>query len=832
MDNPQLDLALRFIEQTSTNVFLTGKAGTGKTTFLRELCARSPKRMIVVAPTGVAALHAGGVTIHSFFQLAFAPYVPESERGGPSGREHETYRFGRQKIRIIRSIDLLVIDEISMVRADVLDAVSDTLRRYRDRSKPFGGVQLLMIGDLRQLAPVVRDEEWGLLGRFYDSPYFFASKALRQTPFVTVELQRVYRQQDDRFIELLNRVRDGRVDPATLEALNERHVPGFEPSDGEGYITLTSHNRTAKAINEARLEALETPQHAFEAQIEGDFPEYLDPTDRTLKLRQGAQVMFVKNDPSPQKRYYNGKIGIVTALTDERIEVTPTEGGDPVVVEPAEWTNAKYVIDPESRAISEEIEGVFRQSPLRTAWAITIHKSQGLTFDRAIVDAAGSFSHGQVYVALSRCRSLQGIVLRTPLDRRCIIGDDTVRTFYDEAAAHPPDEAALAERSRAYYRELVCGLFDFTPVRRELDRLGRLVEEHLSRLYPRLLERWRAGAAAFGPQIADVARKFETQLERLIAASVECRTDPLLDERVRKGAEYFLARCREIVLPLLEGTEETDDRDAQKALENVRQQAAETMKVRLALLETARDGFSIRRHLETKARMLLENETAASPSTKRSKIAVTDDVLHPALFERLRAWRREEAAQLNVPAYTVMSQKALLGITNLLPTSEAELLRINGIGKRFLEKYAGTVLPLVARFREENGLDLSLADAAAQAQRNPVAEPMPKEKKTKEDTRQTTLALLLEGLSPEETARSRGLNLATIEGHIADLIRRGALDVERFVPDDRIAVVSRYLDAHPDEKLSEIREYLGNDFSYAEIRFVRSARERSGTDGE
>ncbi len=829
MDNRQLDLALRFIEQTSTNVFLTGKAGTGKTTFLRDLCARSPKRMIVVAPTGVAALNAGGVTIHSFFQLAFAPYIPESERGVPTGRERETYRFSRQKIRIIRSIDLLVIDEISMVRADVLDAVSDTLRRYRDRSKPFGGVQLLMIGDLRQLAPVVRDEEWGLLGRIYESPYFFASKALRQTRFVTVELQRVYRQQDGRFIELLNRVRDNRIDRQTLEALNERYMPEFEPSGEEGYITLTSHNHTARAINEAKLEALETPEHIFEAQTEGDFPEYLDPTDRALRLREGAQVMFVKNDPSPQKRYYNGKIGIVTALTENRIEVTPTEDGEPVVVEQAEWTNAKYVIDPETKAIAEEIEGIFRQYPLRTAWAITIHKSQGLTFERAIIDAAGSFSHGQVYVALSRCRSLGGIVLRTPLDRSCIIDDETVRTFCDEAAANPPDERTLAERSRAYYRELLYGLFDFTSVQRELERLKQLTEEHLAPLYPRLLDRWRTGAAAFVPQIEEVARKFRLQLDRLTAAGTDCRTDPLLAERVKKGAEYFGDRCRDIVLPLLEPAEETDDREAQKALDNAREQAAETMRIRLALLESARDGFSIRRHLETKARILLEKECASGRTAKEQKIAVTDDILHPELFERLRAWRRDEASELGVPAYTVMGQKALIGVANLLPSSEKELARIKGIGQRFLEKYAGTVLPLVARFREENGLTLSFAEAGA-AGRPALREEAPKEKKTKEDTRQTTLAMILEGLSPEEVAHARDLTVATVEGHIAELIRRGALEVGRFVPDDRIAAISRYMDEHPGEKLSEIREYLGGDFSYAEIRFVRSAREGNAAD--
>lgn len=304
MENPELELARRFVERTATSVFLTGKAGTGKTTFLRELRARSPKRMIVLAPTGVAAINAGGVTIHSFFQLAFAPYVPESERGIAPDRPREAVRFSRQKIAIIKSIDLLVIDEISMVRADVLDAVSDVLRRFRDRRKPFGGVQLLLIGDVRQLAPVVRDEEWALLRTFYDSPFFFDSKALKQTDYVGIELQRVYRQSDGRFVELLNRVRDGRVDRNVLDELNRRYVPGFRPGDDEGYITLTSHNHTADAINERRLAELDAPSHTFEAEIEGAFPEYLYPTHPSLTLKKGAQVMFVKNDPSPEKRYY------------------------------------------------------------------------------------------------------------------------------------------------------------------------------------------------------------------------------------------------------------------------------------------------------------------------------------------------------------------------------------------------------------------------------------------------------------------------------------------------------------------------------------------------
>ena len=563
MENPELELARRFVERTATSVFLTGKAGTGKTTFLRELRARSPKRMIVLAPTGVAAINAGGVTIHSFFQLAFAPYVPESERGIAPDRPREAVRFSRQKIAIIKSIDLLVIDEISMVRADVLDAVSDVLRRFRDRRKPFGGVQLLLIGDVQQLAPVVRDEEWALLRTFYDSPFFFDSKALKQTDYVGIELQRVYRQSDGRFVELLNRVRDGRVDRNVLDELNRRYVPGFRPGDDEGYITLTSHNHTADAINERRLAELDAPSHTFEAEIEGAFPEYLYPTHPSLTLRKGAQVMFVKNDPSPEKRYYNGRIGAVTALDENRVEVLPRGESVPIAVEPAEWTNAKYVIDPDSKEISERIEGRFVQYPLRTAWAITIHKSQGLTFDRAVIDAAASFSHGQVYVALSRCRSLDGLVLSSPLDERCIVGDPTVQGFCERVSSERPDGTELERRSRAYYRDLLLELFDFDSLGASLRRLGDFVAEHFGKLYPKLALQWQQGTAEFGASVTDVARRFRLQLESLLRSDESER----LRERVVKGAAYFAEQCGRVVAPLIEASYvETDSKETRKAL--------------------------------------------------------------------------------------------------------------------------------------------------------------------------------------------------------------------------------------------------------------------------
>ena len=303
--NPQLELAFNFLEYTGTSIFLTGKAGTGKTTFLRELNRRSPKGMIVVAPTGVAAINAGGVTIHSFFQLPFGPYVPGRTEENRSGEKRFNHKFGREKINIIRSMDLLVIDEISMVRADLLDAVSDMLCRYRDRSKPFGGVQLLMIGDLQQLAPVVKEEEWGILKHIYPSPFFFCSKALQTVAYQCIELTHVYRQSDSVFIHLLNKIRDNQVDLATLKALNSRYIPGFNPDDSEGYITLTTHNYQAQQINNRKLDALEGRAYTYSAEVKDDFPEYAFPTDQHLVLKKGAQVMFVKNDSSAEKRYYN-----------------------------------------------------------------------------------------------------------------------------------------------------------------------------------------------------------------------------------------------------------------------------------------------------------------------------------------------------------------------------------------------------------------------------------------------------------------------------------------------------------------------------------------------
>lgn len=400
---PQLKLALDFVETTGKNIFLTGKAGTGKTTFLHNLKKSTSKRMVVVAPTGVAAIGAGGVTIHSFFQLSFGPQLPENlyKKGEVSGLQ----RFNKTKINIIKSLDLLVIDEISMVRADLLDGIDRVLRRFKNRYKPFGGVQLLMIGDLQQLAPIAKDNEWAILQEFYESVFFFSSKALQQTNFVSIELSEIFRQSDQYFINLLNKVRNNELDTNSINELNKRYIPNFNPNDKDGYITLTTHNHQAKSINDAKLNALKTEAKTFEATVKGNFPEHSYPTDYNLTLKVGAQVMFVKNDPTYEKQFFNGKIGTLEDIDDEGLYVQCPDDPSPILVTPLTWENTRYTLDRNTKMIKEETTGSFTQYPLKLAWAITIHKSQGLTFDRAIIDAQAAFTHGQVYVALSRCRT-------------------------------------------------------------------------------------------------------------------------------------------------------------------------------------------------------------------------------------------------------------------------------------------------------------------------------------------------------------------------------------------------------------------------------------------
>ena len=839
-ENHELELAWQVIENTGTHLFLTGKAGTGKTTFLRRLKELTPKRMVVVAPTGIAAINAGGVTIHSFFQLTFPPCIPECTFNSA----HQSYhKFGKEKINIIRSMDLLVIDEISMVRADQNNGVHAVLRRYRDRSKPFGGVQLLMIGDLQQLAPVVKEEDWNLLTSYYDTAFFFGSHSLKETEYITIELKKVYRQSDTAFVGLLNKIRDKEADESVLEELNKRYLPEFRPREEEGYIRLTTHNYQAQQYNDRQLLSLSGRAFSFQARVEGTFPESAYPADEMLTVKEGAQIMFIKNDSSGEHRYYNGMIGLVTAVGKDGIRVKGNGESQDFLLETEEWTNSKYSLNPQTKEITEEVEGTFRQYPIRLAWAITIHKSQGLTFERAIIDANASFAHGQVYVALSRCKSLQGLVLSSPLRRESIISDDTIDEFTRNAGELTPDKHKLALLRQHYFYELLCEQFDFHPLEQHFARVLRLLDEHLYRLYPKLLERYKETIDLYKAQIMKVADTFKLQYSTLLMEVEDYDANPKLNERIVAGAHYFRKHLEDLLNPLMVSTKvETDNKELKKKFSEALDTLKTTLHVKLGTLYyTEKEGFTVSAFLKHKAVLTLSvsggESTSSSGRSERKprtaeKIEVPTDILHPELYKQLIAWRNSEASKANLPVYTVIQQKAILGIVNLLPCDTASLVRIPYFGKRGAEKYGDVLLEMVSRYVKEQGIErppmpaitLTLKkETKEQKEPKPLKENKPV-KEPKLDTKEITYRLFRQGKNIEEIAKERELVSGTIAGHLEHYVRLGAVKIEQLVPKEKIMKITRYVQANGSDKgLTAIKAALGDEVSYADIRLVLAA---------
>ncbi|TWR25708.1 AAA family ATPase [Mucilaginibacter pallidiroseus] len=645
--NPLMQLAYDYLESTNTVVFLTGKAGTGKTTFLQNLRKTSGKKLAVVAPTGVAAINAGGMTIHSFFQLSFAPVIP-------SGDEQPEAHYNPEKKELLANLELLIIDEISMVRPDVLDQIDLILRNVKGNKHPFGGVQLLLIGDLSQLSPIIKDDEWNILRPYYQTPYFFSSHVMQRANYVRIELNHVFRQKEQAFVDILNEVRNQQISPDSLALLNERYIPNFRPNENDPYITLTTHNSIAQTVNDEMLNNLQGTEIEFKATVRGDFPRDAYPTETTLKLKAGAQVMFVKNDSSAEKLYYNGKIGRVSLINEGTVYVDCGDKRE-IAVEAVEWTNIKYQMDGED--INESNSGSFAQVPLKLAWAITIHKSQGLTFEKAIIDVSESFAHGQAYVALSRCRSLPGMVLRNPVSARNIIGDPAVARFNRQAEALLPNADRLSHDQQRYSQFLLSELFNFEQLKDKLKGFAYLLPE-------------------LPKDVFEVAEKFNRQLN---------------PARSTQAAKYFRDKLTQAV--------EQAHRQLPTIVAQSKEKAGKADQLIIWLMNRVKlmeyfsaNEFSTMAYLDA-----IKNKIN---NYEGSYLKALNALPNEKLYEQLLTWRDKVASKEQVMPNMVLTEKALATIAEKLPATLKTLSGIKGVGPHKVNSYGADIIMLIRNYEQ------------------------------------------------------------------------------------------------------------------------------------
>ena len=806
--NPQLKLASEFVQFTDRNIFLTGKAGTGKTTFLHNLRKTCPKRMVVVAPTGVAAINAGGSTIHSFFQLPFGPFVAASLNQN-SDKSNHVRKMNREKINLIKSLDLLVIDEISMVRADTLDGIDEVLRRYRDREKPFGGVQLLMIGDLHQLSPVVKDDDWRILKDYYPNLYFFNSAALRASQPISIELKHIYRQSDTYFIDILNAVRENKINDDVLEKLNARYIPNFNPHEDEGYITLSSHNQTANQINDEKLKELKSKAYTFEAEVNGDFPEFLYPNAYELVFKEGAQVMFVKNDINREKLYYNGKIGKITKIKDGVVYVKCPGDYQEIGVGKTEWENKKFELNPQTKEIEETKVGSFFQYPIKLAWAITIHKSQGLTFEKAIIDANSSFAHGQVYVALSRCKSFEGLVLRTPISNNSIRTDGTVATYTKNAEENAPTENHLIDSKIKFQQNLLFDLFDFRNLKISFFTLRKLAQENHHIISLGFLDNLNQTMDIVEKHIYDVADKFKRQLNKQLVLQSLPEENVELQERVKKACHYFINELNKVVTELEKVNFDADNKSVKKAITEAQENLNKQLFIKDNALKLCVNGFEVLAYLKTKANAEIDfSNIKKETTTKTTPAKAPKGTENEDLYLELKAWRDNLAAENGGPVYQILPQKTLAELVKALPTNFEELESIKGIGKIKVKMYGNEILTIIADYCER--MEIS---------RTPF-QTLIATKSKKVDSKEISFNLFREGKGIPEIAAERGFTTSTIESHLIHYIENGQMDVKDFVTQHYIDLIEDYLIQNPTTGLNDAKAALPEEITFNEIRAV------------
>ncbi|MDD4210704.1 MAG: HRDC domain-containing protein [Bacteroidales bacterium] len=692
------NIANEFAELTARSIFLTGKAGTGKTTFLRKLKEVSLKQIAVVAPTGVAAINAGGVTMHSFFQLPFTPFVPTLE-----GKRNLISKLKITNVRrkVLQELELLVIDEISMVRADVLDEVDAILRHFRFRpNDAFGGVQVIFIGDMYQLSPVVLNEEWKILSQFYPTPYFFHSKVIQQHPPLYIEFDKIFRQKNESFIKLLNEVRNNCLTDKGRELLLSRYQPDFKLPKKNSYIVLTTHNAKADRINAEEMSKINSQTHRFEAIVRGDFPERNYPNEAVLELKVGAKVMFISNDKSYPRRYYNGKIGEISRIEEEHIYVRCEDDKDEIPVIYETWLNIRYSINKLSKQIEEEELGSYTQYPLRLAWAITIHKSQGLTFEKAVIDAEAAFTSGQVYVALSRCRSLEGMVLLTPIHKETLTVDNHIVAYGKNKQETHILDTHLESSKQAYNRSILLSVFDFKFCLGQLSALQTFVKENESSFnsesFPFLDALMQQIVA-----LENVAIRFQKQLMQLLLNKEQM--DNTIAKRIIAASEYFVEKIDILLKKIPHSPAETDRRDyAVEYNETIRSLFAELARKK-HIIQGMKTDYTTKNYYALKKSFrvppLNVNAYALLSSSNIEKST------HPDLYRELNQLRRDISESTDAPSYNlVLSTKALVELVNYLPQTLKELKQIRGFGKKKIEAFGQEFLDVIVAYSKQYGL--------------------------------------------------------------------------------------------------------------------------------
>jgi PIF1-like helicase/Helix-turn-helix domain/Helicase len=776
-------VAARFINQTDKAVFLTGKAGTGKTTFLRDIIRRTHKRAVIVAPTGIAAINAGGVTIHSQFQLPFGAFLPTDimPQNLPTNMVMHNRHTLKQQMRlqatrrkVLSRLELLIIDEVSMLRADVLDAIDTVLRIVRFTPfTPFGGVQVLFIGDLMQLPPVVKHEEWAVLKEFYKSPFFFDAQALTDNPPLYIELEKIYRQSDDRFIGILNNLRHNRIETTDMAILNQYYKPDFKPKPEEGYIHLTTHNAKAAELNESSLQALKGEMFTFNAEIDREFPEMMYPTDKTLTLKIGAQVMFLKNDPSGEQKYFNGKIATVDSIkvTEDGTVIMVKFNGtnDMLQLEKYEWRNIRFNVDEKTTEIEEEVIGTFLHYPVKLAWAITVHKSQGLTFEKAVIDVGGAFAAGQIYVALSRLTSLDGLILTSKISFRGINNDVQVERY---AATKPDGETVsrlLEAGTQAFVKDSILKAYSFS-------QINFTWKQHLETYNKSEQNSEKQKHTVWGLELFDTmgplsnfAEKFIQQLkERLNANPIDWA---FLNKRLGESRDYFAKEFGVILLKILTHKEKMSTLPKTK-----------TYVDELGELEAAMyNQFQQFHKAAVLVKCVVEN------------IEITKEIFEEALSPQHRS-RMLQAAKDSV----AFAQPKTVAAAKKAPKSDrvgAEQMGEDGFNPLKMK-------PKKASKASTLGLS---------------------------ETQQTTYDMFKQGHPLAAIASERHMTIGTIYSHFMIFVGKGLVDVRKVITAERYETILKAFEGlELGNTITPAKEKLGNDFSYEEIRLARAAQRFEG----